>query len=407
MTDVFEMHDRDAFTIHAYYCGIARDDATKQRIKAAADHWTDLNPLDDAAAARAIAADGIDILVDLNGYTKSARTKVFALRPAPVAVNWFGFPGTMGSPYHDYLIADPVVIPESHERFYSEAVVRLPCYQPNDRRRIVADRRPSRRDENLPENAVVFCCLNGMQKLTDAVFRRWMTILDGVPGSVLWLLSGTPETNDRLRSAAEGHGVAPDRLVFADKRPNPEHLARYPLADLFLDTFPYGAHTTAADALWMAVPILTVPGRSFASRVCASVLGAAGLIDLVCATPGDYVARAIAFGRHPAALQSLKGRLAAARDTCLLFDTPQLVRRLEDLYRGMWADVAGGRRPVPRLDNLDIYHAIGCEFDLESAEAIDDETYLARYRGGLADWNATYPICPDTRLWTAPSHPHE
>lgn len=400
MTDVFETHDRDAVAVHAYYCGIDRDDATKRRIKAAADHWTDINPLDDAAAARAIADDGIDILVDLNGYTKSARTKVFALRPAPVSVNWFGFPGTMGSPYHDYLIADPTVIPEGHERFYSETVVRLPCYQPNDRRRVVAERRPSRGEEGLPDDAVVFCCLNGMQKLTDATFRRWMTILDGVPGSVLWLLGGTPETNDRLRGAAQARGVAPGRLIFAEKRPNPEHLARYPLADLFLDTFPYGAHTTAADALWMAVPILTLPGRSFASRVCASVLGAAGLADLICPTPEAYVERAVALGRDRAAIAALKARLAAGRDTCLLFDTPRLVRRLEGLYRGMWADVEAGRRPVPRLDNLDIYHAIGCALDVESGEPMDEGAYLARYRDGLSDWNATYPIRPDTRLWT-------
>ncbi|RYC30480.1 glycosyl transferase [Lichenibacterium minor] len=401
MTDVFETHDRSSFEIYAYYCGIGRDDSTKRRIQAASDRWIDINSLDDAAAARRIVDDGIDILVDLNGYTKSARTKIFAMRPAPIAVNWFGFPGTLGSPYHNYIIADSYVVPEDHERFYSERVLRLPCYQPNDRHRAVSSQRPTRQDENLPEKAVVFCCLNGMQKLTQAVFARWMTILVRVPDSVLWLLSGTAETNERLRTRATLSGVSPDRLIFADKKPNPDHLARYPLADLFLDTLPYGAHTTAADALWMGVPILTQPGRSFASRVCGSVLTAAGLRDTITATPEAYVECAVELGLDRAALAELKARLTAGRDTCLLFDTPHLVRHLEDLYRVMWTEAGQGRLPTPQLGSLDIYHTIGLEeLDLEASEDLKDEAYLARYRDALIAWNDTYPIAPDNRLWT-------
>jgi len=240
MTDVMELHDRNNVEVFAYYCGIATTDGTQHRISQAVEHWTDLVGKSDAAAADMIRRDGIDILVDLNGYTKDARTKVFAMRPAPIAVNWFGFPGSMGSPYHHYLIADEQVIPPDHDTYYSESILRLPCYQPNDRKRVVATAAPSRSQVGLPDSEFVFCCLNGMQKLTSNCFGDWMAILRQVPGSVLWLLSGLSETNDRLRAAAEQHGISGTRLIFADKCRNPEHLARMALADLFLDTFPYG-----------------------------------------------------------------------------------------------------------------------------------------------------------------------
>ncbi len=366
MTDVLETHDRQQFEIFAYYCGIARTDPTQARIKSCVDSWLDIRSMSDQQAAAKIAEDGIDILVDLNGYTKDARTKIFALRPAPVIVNWFGFPGTMGTPYHHYLIADPFIVPEDSELYFSERVVRLPCYQPNDRKRPVSARAPARKDERLPEDAFVYCCLNGMQKITPAVFQSWLRILSEVEGSVLWLLTGAGRTNTRLRQLAEQQGIASDRLIFAEKKPNPEHLARYPLADLFLDTFPYGAHTTAADALWMGVPVLTVPGRGFASRVCGSVVSAAGMSELVCDDAEAYVARAIELGRDRAKLAAAKRKLAAGRDTCLLFDTPRLTRHLEDLYRGMWADYQAGTLPAPQLANLDVYCDAGAELNLES-----------------------------------------
>jgi predicted O-linked N-acetylglucosamine transferase (SPINDLY family) len=401
MTDVMETHDHANFEIFSYYCGINRTDATQQRIMKAVDHWTDINPLNDDQAAAKIAADGIDILIDLNGYTKDARTKVFARRPAPIAVNWFGYPGTMASPYHHYLIADSHVIPEDHEIFYSEKVVRLPCYQPNDRKRVVAEQRPTRAQAGLPDDAFVYCSLNGMQKITPRIFQRWMTIIGQVPGSVLWILSGTTEINDRLRKAAGDHGVSAERLVFAEKMANPEHLARYPLADLFLDSLPYGAHTTAADSLWMNVPILTLPGRSFASRVCASLVRAAGVSELICASPEDYVARAVEFGHAREKLTAIKAKLAAGRDSCLLFDTPRLVRQLEDLYRQMWSEFKNGALPVPDLRNLEIYHEIGIGLALEDIELLSDEAYRAFYREKLADWDGVYPITPDARLWRA------
>jgi predicted O-linked N-acetylglucosamine transferase (SPINDLY family) len=399
MTDVLEQHNRNDFEIFAYYCGTKHTDPTQERIMAAVDHWTDINGLDDDQAAAKIAADGVDILIDLNGYTKDARTKVFARRPTPIAVNWFGFPSSMGTPYHHYLIADPVIIPEGNDIFFSEKVLRLPCYQPNDRRRVVSERRPTRAEVGLPEDAVVYCSLNGMQKITPRVFQRWMAVLGQVPNSVLWLLTGTPEANERLRNAASEQGIAPDRLIFADKMANPDHLARYPLADLFLDSLPYGAHTTAADSLWMNVPILTLMGRSFAARVCASVLTAAGLDDMVCSTPESYVARAVALGRAPETLAAVKAKLAAGRDSCLLFDTPRLVGQLEDLYRQIWDDFKRGELPVPDLRNLDVYHEIGLGLDIESAELLSDEAYVALYQEKLAEWHSVYPLAPDTRLW--------
>jgi predicted O-linked N-acetylglucosamine transferase (SPINDLY family) len=400
MTDVMELHDRTNFEVFAYYCGIRRSDSTQERIKAGVDHWTEINVMNDDEAAAKIAADRIDILVDLNGYTKDARTKVFARKPAPIMANWFGYPATMGTPYHHYLIADDYVIPPEDEIYYSEKIVRLPCYQPNDRKRIVADRRPTRTEMGLPEDAFVFCSFNGMQKLTARTYQRWMTILGRTPGSVLWLLGGGNEANDRLRKAAADSGVAPERIVFASQMNNPEHLARYPLADLFLDSFPYGAHTTASDAIWMGVPILTLPGRTFASRVCADLARAGGIGEMVCAAPESYVERAVEFGNDRSKLEPIKVKLAAGRDTCVLFDTPKLVRHLEDIYRQMWDDFARGALPVPDLHNLDVYHEIGLGLDLENIETLSDEAYRALYQEKLAEWHSGYPIRPDARLWS-------
>jgi len=401
MTDVVECHDRRNVEVFAYYCGVRMSDSTQVRIKNAVDHWLDINDLDDAKAAQKIRDDGIDILVDLNGYTKDARTKVFAQRPAPIAVNWFGFPSTMGTSYHHYIVADQHVIPESHEIYYSEKVLRLPCYQPNDRKRIVAERKPARREVGLPETGFVFCSLNGMQKITALTWQRWMNILRQVPDSVLWLLAGTAETNERLRQRAAQHGIAPERLVFADKIGNPEHLARYALADLFLDTFPYGSHTTASDALWMGVPVLTLPGRSFASRVCASLVRAAGIAEMICATPDEYVARAVALAQDRPALAAIRQRLVAGRDSCRLFDTPALVHDLEKLYRRMWDDFEQGKLPVPDLRNLEAYHEAALDQDLESIELLSDTAYQAQYRAKLADRHALFPLSPDSRLWSA------
>lgn len=396
MSEVVELHDRDRFEIHAYYCGIEREDGTKARIRAGVDHWTDIRQMRDDAAAAKIASDGIDILIDLNGYTRDARTAVFARRPAPIQANWYGFPGTMGTPYHHYVIADPHVVPEGHEFFFSEKVLRLPCYQPNDRKRNVAPEPARRADEGLPEGAFVFCCLNGTQKITPQVFAAWMTILAGVPGSVLWLLDSTAETNARMRQMAEASGIAPHRICFAPKRPNPQHLARYRLADLFLDTFPYGAHTTASDAMWMGTPVLTLEGRGFAARVCAGLVRAAGMAELVCGSLDDYVTRAVAIARKPGAAAALRHRLEQNRTAAILFDTPLLVASLESHFDRMWEEFRSGGLPVPNLANLACCEEIGLGLVLgREGESIPPDAYSAE----LACWNEAEPLPPDGRLW--------
>lgn len=387
-TEIFELHDRARVEVFAYYCGPASSDPTTRRIKAAVEHWRDITGVPDRTAARRIIEDGIDILVDVNGYTKDARAALFALRAAPIQVNWLGYPGTLGSPHHHYIIADERIVPPESEHHFTEAVRRLPCYQPTDRQRRVAEPRPDRSTAGLPAEGFVFCCFNGMQKITPHVFARWMRILHGVPGAVLWLLSSDAATQQRLRDAAAAQGIAPERLVFAPKLANAQHLARYPLADLFLDTAPYGAHTTASDALWMGVPVLTMWGRAFASRVCASLVHAAGLPELVCDTADAHVAAAIALAHDPARLAGLRARLAAGRETCVLFDTPGLVRGLEDLYAGMWDDFAAGRLPVPAPPGLDAYAEIGATLDHETVEMQGLADYPQLYARALATRDA-------------------
>lgn len=401
MVNFFEEHDRNDFEVFAYYTGIVANDPIQARIKASCDHWRDIRNITDDEAAAKIAEDGIDILVDVNGHTRDARIGVFARRPAPVQVNWLGYPGTMGSSFHHYIVADDFTIPAHAENWYSERVMRLPCYQPNDRKRIVDDKPVTRADFGLPEDAFVFCCFNASHKFTRFTFERWMDILRGTENSVLWLLDYSPETNQRLREQAEARGVAGDRLVFAPKLPNPRHLARYPLADLFLDTVPYGAHTTASDALWMGVPVLTWSGRCFASRVCGSLLTSAGLPDLICETPEAFVARAIHLaGAGKGEWREIKARLAANRDACTLFDVAKLSRSLEDLYRQMRSDYIAGDLPRPNLANLENYFEIGVAQDHEAREIGALTDYEGFYRAQLARRHYHHPMPADGRLWT-------
>lgn len=395
LAEAMELHDRSRFDIHAYYCGIPREDGTRARIRNAVKHWTDITGLSDDAAAARIAADGIDILVDVNGYTRDARTAVFARRPAPIAANWFGFPGSMATPYHHYVIADANVAPEGSEIYFTERVLRLPCYQPNDRKRPIAAEPPQRSAEGLPETGFVFCCLNGTQKITPQVFGAWMKILAAVEGSVLWLLDSAADANARLRAMAAATGIAPERLCFAPKRPNPQHLARYALADLFLDTFPYGAHTTASDSMWMGTPVLTLEGRGFAARVCAGLVKSAGMPDLVCTSLEDYISRAIAIAEAPGAAAELRRRLRANREHAVLFDTPQLVKSLEALYDRMWEEFRMGDLPVPNLTNLPVYEEIGLGLiETRQGGSVPPELYAAE----LARWMLHEPLAADGRL---------
>ena len=400
LRDVLELHDKTSVEIFAYYCGDpVINDATQNRMKAAIDCWRDIAALTDEDAARQIAADDIDILIDVNGYTKHARTRIFAYRPAPVIVNFCGYPGTMGSPFHQYMIADEHIVPAESEIYYTEKVLRIACNQPIDRKREIA-KTPYRAEAGLPEGAFVFACFNGMQKITEATFAQWMKILKATPGSVLWLLGASDDVDQRLRTFAEAAGVMPDRLIFAPKAPNAQHLARIAVADLFLDTFPYGAHSTAGDALTMGLPVLTVPGKSFASRFCASIVHAAGVPELICKDPDHYVEQAIAFANAPKTLLKIRKALQDQRETSVLRDIPGLARRLEALFWQMQDEAERGETPVPDLRNLDLYYELGAELVQSNIVYCDERTYRQRYLEKLARYHDYAPIPYDNRLWT-------
>jgi predicted O-linked N-acetylglucosamine transferase (SPINDLY family) len=401
--EMFELHDRKKVEVFLYYCGIAHEDPIKARIRGSVEHWLDISGLSDEVAAQRMLDDGIDILVDVNGNTLSARMKIMPLRPAPIIVNWLGFPGTTGTGYHNYIVADDFIVPPGSEIFYSEKVMRLPCYQPNDRKRNVSSVQPTRQENELPEGAMVYCCFNGTQKITPHVWRRWMSILKQVPDSVLWLLESVEGVRAQLRELAKEQGVAAERIFFAPRKHVSEHLARYPLADLFLDTSPYGAHTTSSDALWMGVPVLTLPGRSFASRVCGSLVKSAGLDELICTTPEQYVALAVELGKDRKKLADLRAKLKANRDKCVLFDTPLLTSRLEALYAEMWKEFKAGKLPRPDLSNIEIYNDIGVEIDRDDVELLTVPNYLDLYRQALAAKDRECFIPPDKRLWPATS----
>lgn len=353
MSDVFDNHDRSRYEITVFNIGERNDDAIQKRIMGSVDHWFDIRGIPDKTAAQQIIAQGIDILVDMNGHTNYQRTALLGLKPAPIIANWLGYPGTMGSNDHHYIIADDFLIPSGFESYYSEKVMRLPCYQPNGKLYPVPVLPATRADLGLPETGVVFCCFNGSVKITEPVFARWCVILASVPGSVIWL-RGSPDDDFalRLRAEAARRGIAPERLVFLPFRSNTEYLGCHRHADLFLDTFPYGAHTTASDALRMGVPIVTLAGLSFASRVCGSLSRAAGLTELVCTTPEEYVARAIELGNNPAALMQMKQRLTESLPGCDLFNTPKLVRHLETLFETMWSECALGTLHRPNTSWL-------------------------------------------------------
>ena len=331
--ELFELHDRSAFEVHAFSLNPAPRDATAERIAAAVDHYWECAEMDDDALLALARQQQLDIAVDLNGATAGCRMNLFAKRLAQVQVAYLGFPGSLGTTYHDYIVADDYLIPESLAHGYTERVMRLPSFQANDRRRHVSATMPSRAELGLPEGALVYCCFNNTYKLTPSQFDAWMHILQQVEGSVLWLLGDTPSTQQNLQRRAEAAGVKPERLVFAGRAPYADYMARYPCADLFLDTFPFNAGTTASDALWMGLPLLTYSGQSFASRMAGSLLHAVGLPELVARDIDGYTALAVALGKDRQQLRDFRDRLKANRDSCALFDTPGLVRALEEQYR--------------------------------------------------------------------------
>jgi len=343
---LLESHDRSRFEITAFSYGPPVDDAWRRRLEAGVERFVDVSPRTDEQIAALAREMEIDIAVDLKGFTTGARTGIFALRPAPVQAAWLGYAGTLGADYIDYVVADPVVIAAAHERFYSEKAVLLPdCYQANDSKRPISPHRFGRAELGLPGEGFVFCCFNGAYKITPDVFGVWMRLLAAVPGSVLWLLAGPVATQDNLRSAARDRGIDPGRLVFAPVMEPELHLARHRAADLFLDTFHCNAHTTASDALWAGLPVVTRMGETFASRVAASLLGAVGLQDLVTTSAAQYEDLALRLATQPENLAEARARLAANRASHPLFDTAGFTRNLEHAFELMHERQARGLPP--------------------------------------------------------------
>ena len=343
---VLEMHDRTQFEIYAFDNGWSDQSNTRKRIEVAVPNIINIRGLDDASAAAAIRESQIDILVNLNGYFGEHRTRLFAHRPAPVQVNYLGFPGTLGAPYMDYLIADQHVIPPGDRVFYSEKIVYLPdCYQPNDRHREIGSRIFSRDEFGLPEQGFVFCCFNNNYKIAPELFDRWLRILRRVDDSVLWLIEDNANVASNLRSETRAKGVDPRRIVFATRIPPPDHLARHRVADLFLDTSPYNAHTTASDALWAGLPIVTQAGETFPGRVAASLLRTLGLPELVAPTPQAYEDLAVELAVNPEKLATIKSQVVRNRSTTPLFDTQLYTRHLEAAYVAMYKRQRNGLSP--------------------------------------------------------------
>jgi predicted O-linked N-acetylglucosamine transferase (SPINDLY family) len=336
MTGVWESHDKTQFEIFAFDNGWSDRSPRRARIEQAFDHVIDISRMQDLDVVELIYVHQIDILINLNGFFGRERNKVFAQRPSPVQVNYLGFPGTMGAPYMDYLIADETVIPPSSQAHYTEKVVYLPgCYQPNDKQRAIAPSAFTRQELGLPHEGFVFCCFNNNYKITPTTFDVWMRILQQVPGSVLWLLQDTPESAANLQREATQRGVGAQRLVFAQRMPNEDHLARHAMADLFLDTWPYNAHTTASDALWAGLPLLTLQGNTFPGRVASSLLKAVHCADMVCATVDAYEAKAIHLATHPDALAHARQTLVSGKNSGPLYDTEGFTRHLEQAFMKM------------------------------------------------------------------------
>ncbi|MBO0902988.1 tetratricopeptide repeat protein [Jiella sonneratiae] len=348
MSQVFARHDRNAFEICLYSFGGKEGGAITERLRQKSSRYHDVHLLPDAAIAALARQDGLDVAVDLKGYTKDARPGIFASRAAPVQINYLGFPGSMGAPFIDYVVADPILVPDSHAGFYSEQPILLPdSYQPTDETRAIPVDGSSRADHGLPEAGFVFCAFNATYKIQPRDFALWMTILSAVEGSVLWLFRSNAAAEANLRKAAAGHGVDPARLVFAPSLPHLGHLARHRHADLFLDTFAYNAHTTASDALWAGLPLVTRIGEQFSARVAASILTAAGLPELITRSDAEYLALVLALAREPARLSALKDRLAATRTTAPLFDSRRYTRHLEAAYRATHRRHLDGLPPAP------------------------------------------------------------
>lgn len=345
IAEVLERHDRSRFELFLYSHGKDDRSQMRARLQQAGEHWVDVSALSPEAIAKRVRSDGIDILVDLKGYTQDHRFRTMAYKAAPLQVSWLGFPGTTGAPCIDYFIGDAVVTPLSHADRYSEKIAQMPAsYQPNDRRRPLPGA-ATRAQWGLPEGRPVLACFNNVYKITPTTFASWMRILAAAPDALLWLLDGNDQAKANLRREAQAAGVDPQRIVFSPAVPPAIHTSRLPLADLMLDTWPCNAHTTASDALWSGLPLVTLPGEPFASRVAASLLGAVGLGELVADDVAGYERIVLELLRDPQRLAAMRRRLVDERERLPLFDAERFARELDALYERMAARARAGLAP--------------------------------------------------------------
>lgn len=344
--EMFELHDRERFEITAFsFYEQKSDDAMRRRLRNAFDSFVDVTGRNSEETASLSRKLEIDIAVDLTGYTKHCRPKIFGFRAAPIQVSYIGYLGTMGTAAMDYLISDQVITPKGYEVDYAEKIVWLPSYQVNDSKRPIGERVFSRKELGLPESGFVFCCFNSNYKISPEVFSSWMRILKSTGNSVLLLLSGHKKVEENLRKEAQARGVDPGRLVFAGKLPRDQYIARFRCADLFLDTSPYNAGTTASDALWAGLPVLTCLGKAFAGRVCASILASIGLPELITRTPEEYETLATGLATQPHKLEEIRDKLRANRHTTRLFDSRRFTKNMEAAYSAMFERYANDLPP--------------------------------------------------------------
>lgn len=337
MAELFELHDKQKFEIFGFSFGPIKNDEMRQRLEKSFNQFIEVGDKADVEISQLSRDLNIDIAVDLKGFTQDARMGIFSYRAAPIQVNYLGYPGTLGADYMDYIIADETLIPDHLQLGYSEKVVYLPdSYQANDSKRVIADKKFTRQELGLPETGFVFSSFNNNYKILPAIFDSWMRILNAAEGSVLWLFEDNNFATESLKNEAEKRGIDSNRLVFAKRMFLPEHLARHQQADLFLDTFPYNAHTTASDALWAGLPIITLMGESFASRVAASLLYAINLPELVTTSRAEYELLAIELATNPLKLNSIKQKLTKNRLTTPLFNAQLFTKNLEATYMQMY-----------------------------------------------------------------------
>ncbi|WP_336232026.1 O-linked N-acetylglucosamine transferase, SPINDLY family protein [Thalassospira sp. CH_XMU1458] len=354
MMGLLRNHDHDKFEIHGFSYGVVKESRSLDEAINYFDSFSDVSGSSDEAIVQLAREKNIDIAIDLKGHTRMGRIGIFARRIAPVQINYLGNPGSIGADFIEYMIIDKVTVPETHKKYLSEKPIYLPnCYQPNDDQRRIPETNTTRKDFGLPETGFVFCSFNNTYKITPREFDIWMRLLSKVEGSVLWLFKGNDYAAENLRKEAQKRGIDPDRLVFADKMPEPEHLARHKHADLLLDTFNVNAHTTASDALWAGLPLVTLPGEQFAARVAASILTAANLSELIAKDEADYEAIALDLALHPEKTAALKQKLQEQIKTCPLFDTVTYTRDIEAAFEAAYARYLKGLAP----DDIDLTRA--------------------------------------------------